>query len=52
VYFFLKGKLERWRGEKWTKKLNIAFSKIQINYCSDDKGQGDKAKHGETECCG
>lgn len=44
VCFFLKGKLERWRGGNRTKKLNTAFSKIQNYYCSVGKRQCDKAE--------
>ena len=44
VFFFLKGKWERWKGEKRTKKLNTAFSKIQNNHCSVGTRQSDKAE--------
>lgn len=44
VWFFLKGKLKRWRMEKWTKKLNAAFSKIQNIYCSVGKRQRDEVE--------
>lgn len=33
MFFFFKGKLERWRGEKRIEKLNIVFLKVSNNGC-------------------
>lgn len=49
VLFFLKGKLERWRGEKRTEKLNTASSKAPNNGCRVGRRQGEEAESTEKQ---